>query len=137
MQLCLIFLKTLMKKNWKTGNFKVLIDVAVFQRLRKLRKKGGGKFIFFLSLFLSVHINFQYKLKYHTSFYRNFLFIFFYCFTHFFSSAISLFFFSLIFYYKLDEYVQMSSLTGSAFFLRLISIQIINFEKKQAKTFSI
>ena len=122
-------------KDWK---FQSLNRRGSFSAIkRKLRKKGGGKFIFFLSLFLSVHINFQYKLKYHTSFYRNFLFIFFYCFTHFFSSAISLFFFSLIFYYKLNEYVQMSSLTGSAFFLRLISIQIINFEKKQAKTFSI
>ena len=89
MQVLLIFHKT----NWESENFKVVVDLAVFQQLRKLWKEGGGEFILFLSLFLTVHTNFQYKLKYHTS-----LFIVtFYLFSSitlliFFSSAISLVF---------------------------------------------
>ena len=43
MQLCLIFHKTLIKANWKSENFKV-IDVIVFQQLRKLWKGEGTKF---------------------------------------------------------------------------------------------
>ena len=58
-QLLLIFHKT----NWKSENFKALVDLAVFQQLRKLWNEGGGKFILFLWLFLTVHINIQYKLK--------------------------------------------------------------------------
>ena len=66
MQLHLIFHKGLIKTNWKSGNFKVLVDFPVFQQLKKLWTEGGGKFILFLWLFLSVHITFQYKLKFHT-----------------------------------------------------------------------
>ena len=63
MPLLLIFHKT----NGKPESFIVLIDLAVFQQLRKLWKEGGGNFILFLTLFLTVHINVQYKSKYHTS----------------------------------------------------------------------
>ena len=75
-------------------NFKALVDLAVFQQLRELRKNGGDKLILFFSLFLTVHINFRYELKYYTS-----LFIVtFYLYSSislliFFSSAISLFLF--------------------------------------------
>ena len=67
MQLRLIFHKTLIKTNWKSEKLKVLVNLAVFQQLRKLWKGGGGKFILFLSLFLCLQINFQYKLKPHTT----------------------------------------------------------------------
>ena len=62
MQLRLIFHKTLIKTSWKSENFKVLVDLAVFRQLRKLWKKGGGEFILFLSLFLSVQLFHIYKL---------------------------------------------------------------------------
>ena len=105
MQLHLIFHKTLIKTNWKSEHFKVLVDLAVFQQLRKLPKEGVGTFILLLSLFLSLHINFQYKLKYHTSLFIITFYFFFFCyFAHFFSSAISLFF-PLIFYYEFNEYM--------------------------------
>ena len=103
-------------------------------------EEGGGKFILFLSLFLTVHINFQYKLKYHAC-----LFIV----TFYLFSSIALFnfshlqfhcFFSLIFDYKFNEYVQRSSLNWKCLILCPISIQErakINFENKQAKTFFI
>ena len=100
MQLILIFQKT----NQNSDKFKVLVDLAVSQQLRKLWKEGGGKFILFWSLFFAVHINFQYKLKYHTS-----LFIV----TFYLFSSISLLifyhlpnhcFFSLIFDYKFNEF---------------------------------
>ena len=93
MQLLLIF----HKKNWKSENFKVLVELVVFQQFRKVWKEGEGKFISFLSLFLTLHINVQYKLKYHTSLFT----VTFYLFASaaFFSFAISLFF-SLIFDYK-------------------------------------
>ena len=105
------------KTNWKSENFEVLVDLPVFEQLRKLWKERGGKFILFLSLFLTAHINFQYKLKYHAS-----LFIVTFCLFSsialliFFSCAISLFFCSSIFDYKFNEYVQMSLLTSSALF---------------------
>ena len=38
MQLLLIFPKT----NWKSENLKVLVDLAVFQQLRKLWKEAEG-----------------------------------------------------------------------------------------------
>ena len=56
MQLRLIFYKTLIKTNQKSENFKVLVNLTVFQQLRKLWKEGGGKFNLFSSLFLSVHV---------------------------------------------------------------------------------
>ena len=79
MELRLIFHKTLLKRNWKTGHFK-LIYLAVFQQLRKLYlelKGRGGKFVLFLSLFLSVHINFQYKLNSHRSLFIETFYLFF------------------------------------------------------------
>ena len=105
MQLHLIFHKRLIKTNWKSGNFKVLVDFPVFQQLRKLWREGGGKFILFLCLFLSVHINFQYKLKSHTSLFMVTFYLF--------SSIALLFFshlqfhcaFSWIFYYKFNKHV--------------------------------
>ena len=54
-------------KNKLKDFFKALVDLAVFQQLRKLWKGGGPQFTLFLSLFLYAHINFQYKLKSHTS----------------------------------------------------------------------
>ena len=70
MQSPLIFHKTLIKTKWKSEHFKVLVDLAVFQQLRKLWKEGGGKEGVHFALFIIsyVHMNFQYKLKYHTSF---------------------------------------------------------------------
>ena len=59
MQLLLICQKT----NLNSENFKDLVDLAVFQQLRKLWNGGGGKLILYLSLILTVHINFQYQLK--------------------------------------------------------------------------
>ena len=56
MQLRLIFYKTLIKTNQKSENLKVLVNLTVFQQLRKLWKEGGGKFNLFSSLFLSVHV---------------------------------------------------------------------------------
>ena len=101
MQLLLIFHKT----NWKSENFKVLVDLTVFEQLRKLWKEGRGKFILFLSWILPVHINFQYKLKYHTSLFIATFFLFSSIpLLIFLWSAISLFF-SLIFDYKFNEYV--------------------------------
>ena len=87
MQLFLIFHKT----NWKSENFKVLVDWEPFQHVRKLWKEGGEKFIFFLSLFLTAHINFQYKLKYCTS-------LFIVTFYWFPSIALLIFFFNLQFH---------------------------------------
>ena len=98
-QLLLVFHKT----NWKSENFKVLADLAVFQQLRKLWKEGGGKFILFLSLFLTANINLQHKLKYQTSlFIVTFYLLSSIVLLIFLSSAISLFF-SLIFDYKFNE----------------------------------
>ena len=96
------FLLLLHKTNWKFENFKVLVDLAVFQQLRNLQKEGGGKFILFLSLFLTAHINFQYKLKYDTSFFILTFYLF--------SSTVLLIFFLIcnftgFFTYKFNEYV--------------------------------
>ena len=120
MQLLLIFRKT----NWKSDNFNFLVDLAVFQQLGKLWKEGGGKFVLFLSLFLTVHIYFECKLKYHTSLFIVTFWLFsFIALVIFFSSAISLFF-SLIFDYKFNEYVQMS------FLISIEERAKINFKKK-------
>ena len=120
MQLLLIFRKT----NWKSDNFNFLVDLAVFQQLGKLWKEGGGKFVLFLSLFLTVHIYFECKLKYHTSLFIVTFWLFsFIALVIFFSSAISLFF-SLIFDYKFNEYVQMS------FLISIEESAKINFKKK-------
>ena len=70
-----------------------MIDLVAFQQLKKLlleSKRGGGKFILFLSLFLSLHKHFQYKY-----FFLNCQFIFLYWFTHLLSSEISLFFWNI------------------------------------------
>ena len=120
MQLLLIFRKT----NWKSDNFNFLVDLAVFQQLGKLWKEGGGKFVLFLSLFLTVHIYFECKLKYHTSLFIVTFWLFsFIALVIFFSSAISLFF-SLIFDYKFNEYVQIS------FLISIEERAKINFKKK-------
>ena len=120
MQLLLIFRKT----NWKSDNFNFLVDLAVFQQLGKLWKEGGGKFVLFLSLFLTVHIYFECKLKYHTSLFIVTFWLFsFIALVIFFSSAISLFF-SLIFDYKFNEYVQIS------FLISIEEREKINFKKK-------
>ena len=120
MQLLLIFRKTI----WKSDNFNFLVDLAVFQQLGKLWKEGGGKFVLFLSLFLTVHIYFECKLKYHTSLFIVTFWLFsFIALVIFFSSAISLFF-SLIFDYKFNEYVQMS------FLISIEERAKINFKKK-------
>ena len=120
MQLLLIFRKT----NWKSNNFNFLVDLAVFQQLGKLWKEGGGKFVLFLSLFLTVHIYFECKLKYHTSLFIVTFWLFsFIALVIFFSSAISLFF-SLIFDYKFNEYVQIS------FLISIEERAKINFKKK-------
>ena len=42
MELRLFFHKMLIKTNWKSQNFKV-IDLVVFQQLRKLNGVEGGK----------------------------------------------------------------------------------------------
>ena len=57
MQLRLIFYKRLIKTNWKSENFKV-IDLVVFQQLKKFGSRGAGKFVLLL-LFLSIHVHFQ------------------------------------------------------------------------------
>ena len=81
MKLRLIFHKTLIKRNWKTGHFKLIyLALAIFQQLRKLYlelKGRGGKFVLFLSLLLSVHINFQYKLNSHRSLFIETFYLFF------------------------------------------------------------
>ena len=99
MQLLLIFHKT----NLKSENFKVLLDLAVFQ---KLWRKGRGKFILCLSLFLTVHINFQYRFKWHTSLFIISFYLFFFLLLYSFSTHLQFdCFFSLIFDCKFNEYV--------------------------------
>ena len=92
MQFCLNFHKT-------------LIRLGSFSGIKKTVEGRKGKFIFFLSLLLSVHINFENKLKYHTSPFIAIFYLF--C-----SIPLIIFFnlqfhwlFSLICYYRFNQYV--------------------------------
>ena len=104
------FFTNVNKNKLKVWKFQTLRRLGSFSAIKKTVEGERGNFILFLSLFLSVHINFRYKLNYFVV-------------TCFLFSSIALLIFLhlqfhcfFLFFYKFNEHVWTSSLTGSVFF---------------------